>query len=100
MDVNSASPLKQQSTNRHEVPLRHMLNTSPLVFELIPELCVIIEEATNTNVIVSGWTRPGVQPTTYRTQCKHANHYATIAAVTITIYSLIIWKTFRIIITY
>ena len=66
-----------------------MLITSPLVFDFIPELYVTIEEATNTNVIVYGLTRPGVQPTIYRTQCKHANHYA---PVTITIYSLIIWK--------
>jgi hypothetical protein len=39
-------------------------------------------EATNTNCIVFGLTRPGVEPTIYHTRSEHANHY-TIDAVTI-----------------
>jgi len=38
---------------------------------------VIIEETTNTNVIVYGWTQPGVQPTIYRTHGEHASQYTT-----------------------
>ena len=53
---------------------------------------MITEEATNTNVIVYGLTRPGVQSTIYRTHGEHAIHYATDMAVTITMHSLIIWK--------
>jgi hypothetical protein len=34
-------------------------------------------EATNTNFIVFSLTRLGFDPTIYRTQGKHANHYAT-----------------------
>jgi len=36
-------------------------------------------EAANTNFIVFGLTRPGLQPTTYRTRGEHAKDYATIA---------------------
>jgi hypothetical protein len=36
-------------------------------------------EATNTNCIVFGLTRPGLKPTIYRTRGQHANHYATDA---------------------
>jgi hypothetical protein len=36
-------------------------------------------EATNTNLIVFGLTRPGIEPTIYHTQGEHANHYATDA---------------------
>ena len=32
-------------------------------------------EATNTNFIVVGLTRPGLEPTIYRTRGEHANHY-------------------------
>jgi hypothetical protein len=34
-------------------------------------------EATNTNFIVFGLTRPELEPTIYHTQGEHANHYAT-----------------------
>jgi hypothetical protein len=34
-------------------------------------------EATNTNFIVLGWTRSGLEHTTYHTGGEHANHYAT-----------------------
>ena len=36
-------------------------------------------EATNTNFIVFGLTRPGLEPTIYRTRGEHTNHYATDA---------------------
>jgi len=36
-------------------------------------------EATNTNFIVFGLTRPGLESTIYRTRGEHANHYTTDA---------------------
>ena len=36
-------------------------------------------EATNTNLIVFGLTRPGIEPTIYRTRGEHADHYASDA---------------------
>jgi hypothetical protein len=42
---------------------------------------VLIGEATNTNFIVFGLTRPGLEPTIYRTPDEHNNHYATDAVV-------------------
>ena len=39
-------------------------------------------EVTNTNFIVFGLTRPGLEPTIYRTRGdEHASHYATDAVV-------------------
>jgi hypothetical protein len=46
-------------------------------FALSPLCCVLSREATNTNFIVFGLTRLGLEFTIYRTQGKHANHYAT-----------------------
>jgi hypothetical protein len=43
---------------------------------------VLIGEATNTNFIVFGLTRPGLEHTIYRTRGEHANHYATDAVFT------------------
>jgi hypothetical protein len=40
---------------------------------------VLSGEATNTNFIVFGLTRPGIDPTIYRTRDEHANHYTTDA---------------------
>jgi hypothetical protein len=37
------------------------------------------KEATNTNCLVIGLTKPGLEPTIYRTRGKHANYYATDA---------------------
>jgi hypothetical protein len=42
---------------------------------------VLSGDATNTNFIVFGLTRPGLEPTIYRTGCEHANHYATDAVI-------------------
>ena len=36
-------------------------------------------EVTNTNFTFFGLTRPGLEPTIYRTRCEHVNHYATDA---------------------
>jgi hypothetical protein len=38
-------------------------------------------ETTNSNFIVFGLTRPGLEPTIYRTRGEQANHYATDAVV-------------------
>ena len=40
---------------------------------------MISGEATNTNFIVFGLTRPGLEPTSYHTWGKHANLYITYA---------------------
>jgi hypothetical protein len=40
---------------------------------------VLSGEATNTNIIVFGLTRPGLEPTIYHTRGEHANHYTTDA---------------------
>ena len=36
---------------------------------------MLSEEATNTNFIVFDLTRPGLDPTIYRTRGEHANYY-------------------------
>ena len=80
LDFYSASSLKQHSTGRHVAPLGHVIMIlSQPVFSLSPECCVLSGEATNTNFIVFGSTRPGLEPTIYRTRGEHANHYATDA---------------------
>ena len=38
-------------------------------------------EVTYTSFIVFGLTRPGLEPTIYRTRGEHANHYATDAVI-------------------
>jgi hypothetical protein len=40
---------------------------------------MISEEVTNTNFIVFGLTRPGLEPTIYRNRGEHANHYTAYA---------------------
>ena len=47
------------------------------VFALFPN--VLVREATNTNFIVFGLTRSGLEPTSYRTRGEHTNHYTTDA---------------------
>ena len=42
---------------------------------------MLSEEAINTNCIVFGLTRLGLEPTIYRTRREPANHYATDADV-------------------
>ena len=38
---------------------------------------MLSEDAATTNFIVFGLTRPGLEPTIYRTRDEHANHYPT-----------------------
>ena len=56
----------------------HYSDSEPtsLKVALIAKCCVLSEEATNTNFIVFGLTRPGLEPTIFRTRDEHANHYA------------------------
>jgi hypothetical protein len=42
---------------------------------------MISEEATHTNFIVFGLTRPGLEPAIYITGSEHANHYTNDAAL-------------------
>jgi hypothetical protein len=68
LDCYSASSLKQQSSSRHVTPFRHIiLIPSQPVFALSPYCCMLSGEATNTNFIVFGFTRPGLEPTIYHT---------------------------------
>jgi hypothetical protein len=46
-------------------------------------------EAANTDCIVFGLTRPGLEPMIYHTRGEHANQYATDAATTVLILLLI-----------
>jgi hypothetical protein len=76
LDLYSASSLKQQFACRHVAPLGHIiLIQSQPVFALTPECRVLSGEATNTNFIVFGLTRPGIEPTIYHTRGDHSNHY-------------------------
>jgi hypothetical protein len=82
LDFNRAISLKQQSAGRHVAPLGQIiLIPSQPVFAPIPYWCVLWGEATSTNFTVFGFTRPGLEPTIYRTQGEHANHYATDAVL-------------------
>ena len=59
---------------------------NPSLLLLINAAC-LAEKATNTNVIVFGLTRSGLEPTIYRTRGEHANHYTTDAVTTNRAYS-------------
>jgi hypothetical protein len=48
---------------------------------LINNHCVLSREATNTDFIAFGLTRPGLELTIYRTRSEHANHYTTDAVI-------------------
>jgi hypothetical protein len=48
-----------------------ILIPSQPVFALSPKWCVLSGETTNTNCIVFGLTRPGLEPTIYRTRLKY-----------------------------
>ena len=78
LDFYSASSLKQQPAGRHVAPLRHiiMIPSQP-VFALTPQCYVLSGEAANTNCIVFGLTRPGLELMIYCTRGEHANHYTT-----------------------
>ena len=79
---NSVSSLKQQSADIHVAPIGHIiLIPSQPVFALSPEYCMFSGDETNTNYIVFGLMRQGLEPTIYRTRNEHANHYTTYDAV-------------------
>ena len=62
------------------VPLGHIiLIPNRSVLALSPLWWVLSGEATNTNFIVFGLTRSGLEPTIYRTRGEHTNHYTTDA---------------------
>ena len=64
--TNTLSSMKQQSTDRHVTPLRHIiLILSQPVFALTPQWCVLSREAGNTNFIVFGLTEPELKTTIY-----------------------------------
>jgi hypothetical protein len=65
-------PLKQQSTEKHII-----LIPSQPVFALSPSCCMLRGEATNTDSIVFGFTRWGLEPMIYHTRGEHPNHYTT-----------------------
>jgi hypothetical protein len=76
LDFYSASPLKQQSLDRHVAPFRHIiLIPSQPVFALSPKCCVVSGEAANINFIVFGLTWSGLEHTIYDT--PDDNHYTT-----------------------
>jgi hypothetical protein len=53
--------------------------TSLCSYSLLLRAC---GEASNTNVILFGLTRPRLEPTIYHTRGEHANHYNTVAGST------------------
>jgi hypothetical protein len=92
LDFYSASLLKQQSTDRHVVPLWHIiLILSQPVVALTPHNCILRRESTNTNCIVFGLTIPVLETTIYHTQGEHTNYYTTEAVHTHT-YNISITK--------
>jgi hypothetical protein len=58
-----------------------LLILSQPVFALSPYCCVLNGEATNTNFIVFGLTRPRLEPTIYRSRGEHVNRYANDAVL-------------------
>ena len=66
LDLYSANTQKQQTTNRHVVPLGHfiMIPTQPIL-AITPLYCVLSGEAATTNIIVFGLIRPGVESQVY-----------------------------------
>ena len=92
LDFYSASSLKQQSVGRHVVPLGHIiLIPSQPVFVLSPYCCVHSGEATNTNFIIFGLTRSGLEPTIYH----YYYHYTTDAVHPYCESTSIRWPKFR-----
>ena len=93
LDFYSTNSLKQQSAYRHVAPIGHnILIPSQPVFALFPYCCVLSGEATNTNFIVFGLTRPELEPTIFRTRNEHANHYTTDAVQIILKFIFILFR--------
>jgi len=66
--------LKQQSTDRHII----LIQSKP-VFTLLLNASCLAEKQTNTNCIVFGLTRSGLEPTIYLTRDEQAYTYTTDA---------------------
>ena len=93
LDFHRASSLKQQSTDRHVAPFGQIiLIPSQPVFALSSQCCVLSWEATNTNLTVFVFTRPGLEPTIYRTRDEHVTHYVTDAVLTWVIRYIYYWN--------
>ena len=91
LDFYSARLLKQQSAVRHVALLGHiiMIKTNHALLLLLIAACLeekqhmsllillnaVSGEETNTNFIVFGLTRQGLEPTIYRTRDEHDNNY-------------------------
>ena len=75
LNYHSTRSLRQQSADSHVAPLGHIIlfPSQPALFFLLNDVCL----ATNTNFIVFGLTRRGLEFTVYHTQGEHANHYVT-----------------------
>ena len=67
--------MNQQSKGKYVAPLGHTrpIPTQP-TFTLTPWWCVLSREAANIYFIVFGSTRPGLEPTIYRTWVEHTKH--------------------------
>ena len=69
----SASSRRQQLASRHVATRGHIiLIPNQSVFALTPYCCGFTGEATNTNFIVLGLTRSGLEHTIYRTRAGYA----------------------------
>ena len=67
--------------DRHVVPLGHIImfpRETSLLFLLYAACLAYLA---NTNFLVFGLTRSGIEPMTYRTRGEHANHYTTDSAI-------------------
>ena len=71
------SALYWNNSPRVDMSLHIILIPSQPIFALSSYCCVLSGEATNTNFIVFGLTRSGLEPMIYRTRGEHANHYTT-----------------------
>ena len=67
LEFYSVIPLKQQSVCRHVASLGHILIPNQPVFTLPPYYCLLSSKAANTNFMVFGLIRLGLEPTIYHT---------------------------------
>ena len=61
------------------IVLAHWNNTPRIAMSPLSDILFWFWEATNTKFTVFGLTRPGLEPTIYRTWGEHVNHYTTDA---------------------
>ena len=86
LGIYSASSLKQQSADRHVVPVRHIiLISSQPVFALSPLCCILRGEATNTYFLVFGLTQPGSKPRSTTLQTS------TLTIISLMQFIIILW---------